>query len=422
MPGLSVQHIRAAVRSGSATCVSVAEQCLNRIVQEEARVRAFNYLELETALDQARSLDKTSTMSRLHGLPIGIKDIIDTADMPTAYGSPIYASNRPSEDAACVSALKQAGACILGKTVSTEFAVFHPGKTRNPHNLERTPGGSSSGSAAAVASGMVPAALGTQTAGSVIRPAAFCGVVGYKPSYGAIETAGVHPLAPSFDTVGLFTRSIADTVAVASVLIAQLPDTLVAPSGTKIGFLRTPWWSQAETPYQQSLAQLTSGLAKAGAHMTEVSEITHLNTVNESQDTIMWYEASQSLAGPLQSNPGLLSKGLREKLLVGQTVTEANITEAHAQISRARDAVHEQFSDIDVIMVPSAPGEAPPIATTGDPVFNRAWTALGLPAITVPCGKGPNGLPYGVQLIGRLGDDKSLLQHAAWVEGVLTQM
>lgn len=403
------------------TALQRVERCLQRVREREPVVQAFAFLDHDQVLRAARDRDDASARGPIHGLPIAVKDIIDTEDMPTGYGSPIHDGHRPSLDAACVRILREAGAIIFGKTVTTEFAAFQPGKTRNPHNPAHTPGGSSSGSAAAVAAGMVPVALGTQTAGSVIRPAAFCGVVGFKPGFGRIDTAGVHPFAPSLDTVGMFARKVNDLEHVASALMgAGL--TAPNPDAMAVALFRTPWWDQLGAESRARLDQVAGLFDDAGARVADLADPeppAGFPDINDAQNTIMWHEGATSLAEVIDDLR--LSDDLRARLQEGAAAAPEQVDRARRVIADAGAAIDAALNRFDVILTPSAPGEAPRLAATGDPLFNRAWTALGVPAITLPAGTGALGLPLGVQLIGAKGRDARLLAAASWAEAVLAR-
>ena len=397
--------------------------CLDRIEAREATVGAWAYLDPPAALAAAAAADSRLRSGPLDGLPVAVKDIIDTADMPTAYGSPIYAAHRPAADAACVRRLREAGAIVLGKTVTTEFAYFTPGKTCNPHNAGHTPGGSSSGSAAAVADGMVPVALGTQTAGSVIRPAAFCGVIGFKGSHGWTSVAGVKPFAPSLDTLGLFARALDDIelfrAALAGEAFHLLPYDSKPP---RIGFCRTAHWSEAEASTQAALEATAGQLARAGAKVSDFDLEPDSTKLNQAQNVIMAAEATQSYAAEYQQHRDRVSAPLQALIAEGRTLSPTVVGEAGAVAGKARQALLRAFADIDVILTPAALGEAPKgIERTGDPLFNRGWTLLGVPCLTLPVGRGPRGLPIGIQLVGALGQDRHLLETAAWVAARVAQ-
>ena len=400
---------------------TLVRACLERIETREPVVGAWAHLDAEAVLAEARALDTGSLRGPLHGLPLGVKDIIDTVQYPTSYGSPIYAGHCPRWDAACVARARAAGALVLGKTVTTEFATYHPGKTANPHNPAHTPGGSSSGSAAAVADAMVPLAYGTQTAGSVIRPAAFCGVVGFKPSFGSISRAGVKSLAESLDTLGVFARDVADAALFASVLAGR--DWSLAGGGEvapRIGVCRTAAWDQAEPAAQEALDRAAGQLARCGANVAEVQLPPAFDDLFLAQTEIMAFEASHALYFEVESHAGRLSAPLHALIEQGRTLAPARYDEHVSLAHSCRARLGEVFCQADVLLTLSAPGEAPEgLAATGNPVFNRIWTVLGMPCIHLPCAMGPRGLPLGVQVVGKIGDDRALLEAADWISSVL---
>ncbi len=395
--------------------------CLERALERDAAVCAFAHLDPDAALAQARSLDAGPIRGPLHGLPLGVKDLFDTADMPTSYGSPIYAGHRPKADAASVALCREAGALVLGKTVTTEFAYFHPGPTRNPLNLAHTPGGSSSGSAAAVADHMLPLALGTQTAGSVIRPAAYCGVVGYKPTIGRVSRAGVKSLSESLDTVGGFGRCVRDVRMLGAVLtgdsrLSRTPQ-VEAP---RIGLCRTPEWSRADPDAQRAFDQAVAALSTAVAAIADIDLPDDLPDLVALQKAVMYFEMSRALSHERIWHRNRLSEQLRVLLDEGIAITGAEHSANLARTAFAQRSVDALFDSFDVLMSPSATGEAPAsIDATGDPVFCRGWTLLGLPCVHLPVARGTNGLPTGIQLVGRFGDDCRLLAIAEWVQGKL---
>ena len=395
MSGLERLGAAEALRRISRREISAEEllrDCLERIEQREPAVQAWE------AIDRA---PRPTEDSRLRGLPVGVKDLIDTADFPTAYGSAIYRGHRPEADAACVQSLRRTGAVILGKTVTTEFAVYTPGKTKNPHDLSRTPGGSSSGSAAAVADFMVPAALGTQTAGSVIRPASFCGVIGWKPSFGTLSLEGVRPIAPSLDTLGFFVREVEDVPLLMTALGVPTQLRAIEP---RLGFCRTEEW-----PLCQTKDLIESAAGKLGAE--EVVLGPSFGGLMQSQIAIMGAEAARSM----REDRARLSPRLREFLDAGARVTAEQLEAARAQAEICRREIDALFARFDALITPAANGEAPPLETTGDPAFARIWTLLGTPAVSLPLLEGPSGLPVGLQLVGPRGEDERLLAAANWV-------
>ena len=411
-----------AIRAGRLTAEALVAACLERIGARDGVLAAWAHVAAEAALAQARALDRQPARGPLHGVPVGIKDIFDTADLPTEHNSPIYRGNRPRADAAAVALLRRAGCVILGKTATTEFANRHPPATRNPRNPAHSPGGSSSGSAAAVADRMVPLALGTQTAGSVIRPAAFCGVIGLKPSFGSINRSGVKPVAESLDTVGLFANTVEDA-AVALHLLSDrpMPDFAAKIAAPRIGFARTSRWKEADASTHAALESAASQLAAAGAAVTDATLPPAAQALFEEQGRIMNFEAARALAWEQSHHRESISAALLERLDDGWAVSREQYDNARRT---ARDA-RRQFSDLmrgfDLLLTPSARGEAPAgLASTGDSLFNRVWTLLGVPCITLPWGSGPQELPLGIQLVSAIEQDTALLAHAQWAVDAVT--
>jgi Asp-tRNA(Asn)/Glu-tRNA(Gln) amidotransferase A subunit family amidase len=419
---LSVADSARRIEAGEITAEALAAACLERITARDEQVRAWAFVDRARVLAQARALDRMPRASRLHGVPFGIKDIIDTADLATEYNSPIYRGHQPKADAACVTLLRQAGCLILGKTVTTEFANNHPSQTRNPHNSAHTPGGSSSGSAAAVADFMVPAALGTQTGGSVIRPAAYCGAFAIKPSFGAINRAGTKFLAESLDTIGIFARSAEDLGLCLHVLNGRAIPEAVART-PKIGLCRTPRWSLADAAVQANVEHAASTLAKAGAQLRDFELPAGSDQLFDRHRVIMGYETARALGWEYVNHGEKLSQTLKARLDEGWKVERADYDAMREHARRCRRALAQSMRDIDFLLTPSAPSEAPAsLASTGDPVFNRAWTLFGVPCVTVPCGKGAHGLPLAVQLVGAMDADMALLAWAHWTAGSLDQL
>ena len=395
---------------------------LDRIEAREAVVGAWHYFDREQALATARQRDAEAPRGPLHGIPIAVKDLIDTVDMPTTYGSPIYHGHRPDADASCVALARAAGAIVLGKTVTTEFATFTPGKTANPRNPAHTPGGSSSGSAAAVADGMAPLAFGTQTAGSVIRPGAFCGCVAYKPSFGLINRAGVKSLADSLDTIGVFARSVDDAAFFTGVLSERpsLRHLAVPQRAPRFGLYRTAVWEQAEPAAAAGLDVARAALERAGAVVTELAIAPEHEGLTEAQDTIMWFEIVRALAYERIEHSAELSPRLAQLIDAGMAIGADVYDQALARTSQARAGLAAFFGDCDAILVPAAAGEAPAgLGNTGDPIFNRMWTLLGVPCAALPARWAENGLPTAVQLVGRKRDDARLMGCAAFLETAL---
>jgi len=395
--------------------------CLDRIGALDGDVQAFIAVGAEAALARARAIDAgTAPAGPLHGLPLGVKDLFDTADLPTGYGSAPYAGHRPAADAASVALCRAAGAIVLGKTVSTEFAYFHPGATRHPQRLPpaapHTPGGSSSGSAAAVAAGMVPLALGTQTAASIIRPAAFCGVVGYKPSLGRVPRAGVKSLAESLDVVGGFGRSVRDVALLGSVLArdARLRDAVAAPSpaAPRIGLCATLQWAQADADTRAAWAIATEVLGAAAPALALPADLPDLAALHLE---VMAGEMALALAAEHLQHRGALSPRLLALLDNGAAMPGVEHAARLAQVAQLRLRIAAWFdaSGVDVLLAPSTVGAAPAgLEATGDPLFCRGWTLLGLPSVHLPFATSADGLPVGLQLVGRFGDDHRLLAAA----------
>ncbi len=422
-----------ALRDGAISAERVVESCLARIEEVDGGVQAWAFLDPEDALAQARARDADRAsgdpVGPLHGIPVGVKDIFDVEGMPTGDGTVLHAGRRAMHDSAVASRLRQAGAVIMGKTVTTELALFGPGKTRNPHDPQRTPGGSSSGSAAAVAAGMVPLAIGTQTNGSVIRPASFCGVVGYKPTHGLISRHGALMLSRTLDHVGVFAGSIADAARLAELLMAYDPrdsDTRPRarpdlsrtmaeepPLPPKVAFVRTPAWEFAEADTAQAFAELLEVLGDSASE-TEMPSV--FENAIDLHRTIQDADVAVNFAPEYERGADKLTPRLREIIEHGQQIAAADYIRAVARIPLLNAALDDFFDHFDAFLTPAAPGEAPVgLDSTGNPVFCTIWTLLGMPAITLPLLRGDNGLPIGVQLVGQRGNDGRLLRTARWL-------
>ncbi|AYY12958.1 amidase [Actinobacteria bacterium YIM 96077] len=420
LPGRTLAELIGLLRAGTVSASELASACLDAVAAREDDLRAWAHLDPDAAMARARELDAVPAGERgpLHGIPVGIKDIIDTADLPTEYGSPIYAGHHPAEDADVVARLRRAGAIILGKTVTTEFALFHPGATTNPHDPARTPGGSSSGSAAAVGAGTVPLALGTQTAGSIVRPASYCGVVGVKPTFGRVSTRGVKACSRSLDTIGTFTRDVDGADAVLRVLggvDANDPEpaagALAAGRALRVGFARTPEWHEVPADSRGRIEQAVQKVA-AGFGVRDVELPEAFSGLVEAQKCLMLVEVTRELADERAHHGDQLSTRLQDVLAHGDRMTWA-YEAAKAHVRHCRGLLDDVFGDVDVLLAPSVLGEAPPIDEgTGDPVLCRAWTALGTPAVAVPGLTGPAGLPLGVQVVAAPGRDDLALEGA----------
>jgi amidase len=419
---LSAFDALTAIAAGQLTAKLLVRACLDRIAERDGIVRAFVHVDPEQALAEACERDRAASgkmrTGPLHGLPFGVKDIIDTHDMPTACGSPIHAGHRPSADAACVALARAAGAVMLGKTVTTEFALRHPGPTANPRNLAHTPGGSSSGSAAAVADFMVPVAFGTQTGGSIIRPASYCGVIGYKPSYNTINPTGVKPLAGSFDTVGLFARSVDDCALVVDVLAGEAGAVarIDAQRPARVGVWRTPAWGHAEHATVRAVETAAERLAQNGVIVEELVLPQEFDSFLDAQSDVLRFEAARVFAFERTCRADLLSPSSRVELAAGAAIPRTRYLEAQAAIVRCRALFAAAVAPFDFLLTASAPGEAPRgLHDTGEAMFNRWGSGLRVPCLNLPGLTGPGGLPVGVQLIGAIDDDRRLLRGAKWM-------
>ncbi len=402
------------IRAGQLTPVALMEACLARIAAREPAVRAFAHHDPAQALRAAQA----ARPGRLHGIPVGVKDVLDTADMPSGYGSPIWDNHHPRADAAAVAWTRAEGGIIAGKTVTTEFATRTPGPTANPHNTGHTPGGSSSGSAAGVGAGFFPLAFGTQTAGSIIRPAAFCGVTGYKPTFGMISRVGMKVMASGLDTIGVMARSVADCALFAGAVSGRdLGDPARrADRAPRIGLCRSPAWDLATPETQALLQDAADRLARVGASVTEVTLPPLFYRAFELHAVMMNNESGRALGWELLYHRDQISPGLRERMEWGVSQTPEAVDESNAVFAAARLAFPEVTASYDVLLTPSAPGEAPAgLGSTGEPVFNTLWSGLHVPCVTVPAGTGPKGLPLGLQIVGRAGEDAVALAWAEWV-------
>jgi Asp-tRNA(Asn)/Glu-tRNA(Gln) amidotransferase A subunit family amidase len=415
---LTASEIARATIAGETTCEDVVKNCLARIDAREQDIHAWATVDADFALRQARELDRSPTRGPLHGVPIGVKDIIDTADLPTEMGSPIFRGHKPLADAACVGLVRAAGAVILGKTITCEFAGMTPGITTNPHDTAHTPGGSSSGSGAAVADFMVPVAFGTQTGGSVLRPAAYCGVFGFKPTFGAFNRRGVYPAAESLDTIGLIARSIDDIELISTVLElrpSSAPRALDRPP--RIGLCPTPMWEKAQPETVAAIEDAAARLGKAGAQVREVAlpnEFTGLR--NAARETVNNYERAAAMAWEWNTHRDRISERLRKRIEIGRAMPHGEYLAALQLGESCRARLPLVFQDIDVLLTPAANGAAPRgLDETGDPGFQAIWTILYTPTLTLPTHRGPNGLPVGIQLVAPRYDDRGLFACARWV-------
>jgi Asp-tRNA(Asn)/Glu-tRNA(Gln) amidotransferase A subunit family amidase len=432
LAALSLAEAAADIREGRITSAELVADCLKRIEETDADIQAWTFLDRDHAMRQAEAADEHrkagKALGPLHGVPVGIKDIFDTADMPTEFGSPLWTGRTPRRDAAAVARLRSDGAVIMGKTVTTEYAYFHPGKTRNPYDKTRTPGGSSSGSAAAVAAYMVPGALGSQTNGSVIRPAAFCGVVGFKPTHGLIPRSGVLALSRTLDQMGVFARSVEDAALLAEPLVgfdeedpdtrplARPPFAAVAasepPLPPRFAFVRSPVWDKAEPVTREAFAELTETLGEA---VSEVELGPRFARAIDLHRVVMEVEMAHNLRRDYEKGGDKLSETLRKLIERGRGHPAVDYLSAVAAIAPMNEALDAVFDEYDAILTPAAPGEPPDIKTTGNPIFSTMWTYLGTPAVTLPLMRSEAGLPLGVQLVGRRGNDARLLRTTRWL-------
>jgi amidase len=418
---LSAAAAARAIAAGELDSVTLVEACLRRIAEREPTVKAWEHLDPEAALAQAGERDRAPAAGRgpLHGVPVAVKDIIDTADMPTAYGTVVHAGHRPVADAVCVARLRAAGAVILGKTRTTELAIWTPAATANPLDPARTPGGSSSGSAAAVADAMAPIALGSQTAGSTIRPASFCGVLGFKPTHRLLDTTGVLRLSERLDTLGLFARDAGDLAPLAAVLADRELAADGAARPPALALARTPWWDRADDDGRRALLEAGRRLAAAGARVTDVELPESFAALPEAHDTVMAFDAARELAFE-RERAEALSERLRDYLERGARTDPAEVDAAVALGERCGRELERLLAGHDALLVPAVPGQAPlGLGATGDPLFCRAWTLLRTPAISVPGMTGDDGLPIGVQLVALPGADARLLATAGWAGAAL---
>ena len=422
------------IREGRFSSEEVTRACIERIDSREESVQAWAWFDRDYAVEQARRADRLRTqgepLGALHGVPVGVKDIIDTQDMPTEYGTAIFAGWQPSRDATVVSLLRCAGAVILGKTVTAELAFYAPGKTRNPHNPMHTPGGSSSGSAAAVAAGMVPLAVGTQTNGSVIRPAAFCGTVGFKPTHGRISRFGVLHQSWVLDQLGVFATHVEDAALLAETLMNfddRDPDMRLFPRPRlceamsipltrepRIGFVRSPIWDMAEEDTRRELPLLVERL---GGDVTDVVLPGIFDEAIAAHKIIMQADFALNFAELYRRDSERLSPVLRETIEKGMAVPAHEYNRAVERIPLLNEELNKLLEDYDALIPPAAPGSAPAgLDTTGSPIFCTIWTLCGVPAITLPLLQGTNGLPMGVQVISGRGNDRRLIRISVWLE------
>jgi Asp-tRNA(Asn)/Glu-tRNA(Gln) amidotransferase A subunit family amidase len=418
---LSAVEAAHGLAQGEFTAEALTAACLERIAAREATVNAWAYFDPALAMRQARALDKGPRKGPLHGLPVAVKDVFDTYDMPTEMGSPIYRGYRPVADAAVVADARASGAVIMGKAVTAEFAGVTPGATSNPHNPAHTPGGSSSGSAAALADFMCPLAFGTQTGGSIVRPASFCGVVGFKPTYGSLNRVGLKVAAESLDTVGVMARSVDDVeLFYAALTTGEAPKLNHLSSAPRVGLCRTPLWTLAQPETVEAIEDAADRLAQAGAKVREVTLPSDIKALADARDLISYYERLRAMADEWARRRDLISPKLKEGLTKAATTPREQYIAALGLMERCRAQMVPVFADVDILLTPAVPGEAPTgLSWTGDTRFQAFWTMLHLPTIALPTHRGPKGLPVGIQLVTAAQDDARLLDAARWVWGKL---
>jgi amidase len=415
---LGATEAAARIADGSLTSEALVRACLDRIADRDAQIRAWAAIDGARAMEQARACDLSDgPRGPLHGVPIGVKDVIDTGDFVTAHGSPLYAGRRPQTDAACIAMLRRAGAVILGKTATAEFASICPPDTRNPVNPSHTPGGSSSGSAAALADDMVPLALGTQTGGSTIRPASFCGVVGFKPTFGLINRSGLKPSAESLDTIGLMARDVTDVSLLFAAVLGQSGPTETSAPPRRIGLCRTDIWDSADPDVRGPLETLARALQSEGVAVADFNTPVPYSTLLKCHGRIMRYENARAMMPEYLSHPAMLSDMFRSRLEEGLSITPDEHAGNLDRMDSARRAFDAAMTGLDALLTLSTTGEAPEgLQSTGDSRFNSVWTLLGMPCVHIPLGRGRTGLPVGVQIVGRRFSDNRLLGIARGIE------
>jgi Asp-tRNA(Asn)/Glu-tRNA(Gln) amidotransferase A subunit family amidase len=419
---LSALDLARRIEAGDITPAVVLDKCAEVIAAREDEVGAFIALDLDAA--RRRAQDPAVATGPLRGLPVGVKDILDTVDFPTGYGTTFHHGHKAATDAALVSMIRRAGGNIVGKTVTTELAHMRPGKTRNPHNPAHTPGGSSSGSAAAVAAGMLPVSVGSQTGGSVIRPAAYCGVAGFKPSYKLLPTVGMKCFSWHLDTAGLFAAGVADVAfAAAAITGRDLRVDQGTPAAPKILLLRTHIWDQASEDMRRAVETTARAAESAGAKVSDVDMPQILQDAWDAHGTVQDYEAYRALAWEYDNHRDELGPMLRGLLDAAASIDPDTYDAARRITKRARQALGDLMNGADVILTPSAPSAAPhSLASTGPATFNRLWTLMGTPCVNIPGLRDDTGLPLGVQVVGRFGQDRGALEAARFVELALARL
>lgn len=406
LEGSTATEIADLVKRGKITVSEVTKQCLNLIEEKDALIEALAYWNREDALAQVERVDNSNKEKKiLAGIPIAVKDIIDVKNQPTGYGANAIFQNYPAEDASCVALLKEAGAIIVGKTTTAEFAFSTPPKTKNPWNLEHTPGGSSSGSAAAVAANFFPIAIGTQTGGSIIRPASFCGVYGFKPTFNVVPRNGLKSFSESFDTIGWFANTIDDIKLVLNVLAPKVANFSINKNPLRVGFCKTPFWDQASRQMQQQTLSLAKTLNAAAIDLSST-----IYQISVDHYSLMAVEMARSLRYEFITKPNYLSKSLKQLINMGLSISANDELQCLKRLANNRAKIDELFESYDLLIAPASPGSAPnSLKKTGDSIFNRFWSAMHVPCLSIPLFKDINGMPMGVQLIGKRYFDAQLL-------------
>lgn len=420
---LTATEIVAAIGSGATTCEAVTRACLERIAEREPDVQAWQYIEPELAIATARARDRSGKRGPLFGVPFNVKDIIDTSDMPTEYGSPIYAGHRPRADAACVALSRKAGGVLLGKATTVEFANRHPSKTRNPLDLTRTPGGSSSGSAASVADHMVPISIGSQGTSSTVKPASFCGTFGYRPTYGDLRCVGIKEATGSFDTLGLFARSLEDIALLRDVLLDTEPVPIAQHTAApRVGFCRTHFWSLAEPSTQALIEDAAKTLARAGARVTDLELPKEFERVADAHRVISGFEFARNYTWEIENHWEEISETLRNgRIKDGLSCGFEQYVDARALLEHCRQVMAQILENYDAVLTACATGEAPVgFETTGNSKLALIWTAMHVPSISAPVFKGASGMPIGALLVGKRNGDRQLFAAARWVYRILS--
>lgn len=422
---LSASDAAERIATGELTSEALVADCLARIRARDPDIGAWAYVDPDRAIEQARLLDRTPRLGLLHGIPVGVKDVLDTRDMPTEYGSAIYKGHRTSADSACVAALRRAGAVILGKTTTTEFASPWAVGVRNPHDITRTPGVSSSGSAAAVADFMVPLALGTQTGGSTIRPATYCGIYGFKATLDGLDRGGIRHLRPSLDTIGLFARSLPDIALMRRAMTGETPGTAHWPDGIRprLGLCRTNQWPLASPDTQNAIEAAKKRLGDAGAEVVEIALPGVFEHALDSFRVISLWEGANALEREIREHLDSMNPWLRDAAGKLPSITMERYEAAKSHAAECRAQLASVFAGMNALITPAAAGEASRNVTgLEDQSFCQLWTLMHGPCLTIPAFTGPDRMPMGLQIVGPVGGDESLIGLAAWIAGAMAPL